>query len=83
MQILMKEVNTHTYCHNTHPVATLIIINEYEVAQLGYELVIGIIRRSLIKVRRKVNCVSRNCLVCKTKFACVEHQRMADLPSGR
>ena len=82
----IDEIGKHPYIiPYTHPVATLINRNQHEVAHLGREWVLGIVRRRfwIIKARRIVNRVSRNCLVCKQMFASTEQQRMADLPPER
>ena len=68
-----------------HPIATLIIRDEHDVAHLGREWVLSIVRRRywIIRARNIMNKVSRDCLTCKKKFAKPMQQKMADLPLER
>ena len=68
-----------------HLVATLIVRCEHDVAHLGQEWVLSILRRRywITRARNLVSKVSRDCITCKKKFAKPMQQKMADLPAER
>ena len=68
-----------------HPESTLIVRHEHNVANLGSEWVLSMVRKRfwIIKARIVVNKVSRGCIICKKKFASVQQQKMSNLPPER
>ena len=70
---------------HSHPIAKLIARDFHDVAHLGTEWVVSLVRRRywITRVRNVVKSVARNCFKCKRLFASPSSQFMADLPLER
>ena len=68
-----------------HVIASLIAKSYHDVAHVGTEWVVSLIREQfwITKVRSVVKQVSRSCLKCKKLFAKCAVQKMSDLPEER
>ena len=68
-----------------HPIARMIVHDYHNIAHLGCEWVVSLVREKywITKIRKVVKSVSHACVPCRKKFACPEVQKMADLPAER
>ena len=78
--------NQHPYIiPSDHPIAKAIILHFHNLAHVGLEWTLSLIRQNfwIVKARRLVKKIIQGCVVCKRLYAKPSSQLMADLPSER
>ena len=82
---ISRDVKNPYLIPHSHVLSKLIVREFHNVAHLGTEWVVSLIRRKywITNVRNVVKSVARNCFKCKRLFASASTQYMANLPTER
>ena len=69
----------------SHPIAKLIALDMHNIAHLGQEWTLSLIRKRywITKARVVIKKITRNCMTCKRLFSQPTPQKMASLPAER